>query len=236
MYFLMVLFFALQITLLIFCLGIFIKKMCCENFDEDFNENQTNINLGNTSDNNTSYDEKVHKILKYLKNPSNADNIVFSPAPDSPLVNNWVGDGVTDGVTDSNFSLDSSSAKTGPRSESEMSLKSADSQVSVSVISDGGSSDVTAWSCPICLNANRSLTVNLPCKHSYHKACLKDFVVYSLEHGQSFRCPICRCQLQINIDYKNSWELNDDPFRLRSLSPVPSYQSTPETNNQANFF
>ncbi|XP_075260461.1 uncharacterized protein LOC142352013 [Convolutriloba macropyga] len=196
MYFLMVLFFALQITLLLFCLGIFVKKMCCDSYPEETSDNVHigNVNLGHTPDcENDTYDEKKQKILKYLKDPNNKDCIIFTPAPDSPLVNNWVGDGnVTSDATQSYLSIDSAASHVRP--ESRMSVNTLDS---VNVV--GGH---TKWMCPICLNYKEVNTIGLPCKHTYHKACLKDYVVYSLEHNLPFKCPICRCNLQINLDYK----------------------------------
>ena len=199
MYFLMVLFFALQITLLIFCLGIFVKKMCCETYPEDSQQTEQNVhigtvNLGHTPDNNDSYDDKKEKILKYLKDPNNKDTIIFTPAPDSPLVNNWVGDGVL--ATQSHLSIDSATTQYS-RPDSRMSVNTYDSSISISVATPNGK-----WTCPICLNYKEVNTICLPCKHVYHKGCLKDYVVYSLEHNLPFRCPICRCSLQINIDYK----------------------------------
>lgn len=192
MYFPMVLFFGLQIALLIFCLGYFIKKMWSGTDDQSESSGSNgNTNLGLSPDETNSLDEKSIKILNNLKDPNSKEILVFSLAPDSPLVNNWVKDGIE---TQSWMSID-----TPKRRQSVISVLTVDSSVP-----DSATPYSPKWTCIICMRQKEDeATIKLPCSHSYHKTCLKDFVIYSLEHSLAFKCPLCRCPFNINLDFKN---------------------------------
>ena len=191
MYFIMVLFFALQVTLLIFCLGIFFRNVCCGNRVQTSSSTTTSaaggqINLGHTPDAfMRPLDEHSKLIIQHLKDPTNEKVILlFEPSAESPIVNNWVGDASADIET-----LD--------RPSSRVSTTTLDSNVSVI-----SSKHLSKWICSICLNHKMTSLSSLPCMHAFHKTCLHDFVLYSLEHNMAIKCPICRAKVKVNLSLK----------------------------------
>lgn len=189
MYFIMVLFFALQVTLLIFCLGIFIRNVCCgsnrSNTTSSSTTNSTSqggqTNLGHSPDAPAPLDEASKLIIQQLKDPNEKVTLVFEASPDTPIVNNWVGDTTGD-------------VNSPDRPCSRVSTTTLDSNVSVL-----SSKHSCKWVCSICLSPKMTSLNSLPCMHAFHKTCLHDFVLYSLEHNMPVKCPVCRCKLKVNL-------------------------------------
>lgn len=54
--------------------------------------------------------------------------------------------------------------------------------------------------CPICLDNINDDECVLFCGHRYHKSCIKEDVgVYYIKRSPIYRCPICRCEYDINL-------------------------------------